>query len=41
MTNVGPGSTEYLKPFGFVHLGNPSVSGDTSWGDCFFEKKVV
>ena len=32
---------EYLKSFGFVHLGNPSVSGDTSWGDCFFEKKVV
>ena len=31
---------DYLKKFGFVHIGNPSVSGDTSWGDSFFEKGV-
>lgn len=29
---------DYLKQFGFVHVGNPSVSGDGTWGDSFFEK---
>jgi len=30
--------SNYLKQFGFIHKGNPSVSGDGTWGNSFFEK---